>query len=266
MSVSLQKANFWKRISAYMFDFIVTIMLTMGFATAINAVCGYDKYATEVNTYYAQYSETYGVDFNIEQEAYDALSTEMHAVYDEAYAALNADPGFQKAYQMVFKLTMLMYGGGALIAFLIWYFAVPLMFGYGRTLGKKIFGLAVIRTNCVKASNPVLFIRTVIGMYAIETMMPLWLLIMIFFNMMGIIGLITIGLLWILQVAMLISTQTRSAIHDLLTDTVVVEFISQQIFDTQEDLMRFVQEEHAKAVENAEYDRFQNKNQEQTQV
>lgn len=125
-------------------------------------------------------------------------------------------------------------------------------------MGKKIFGIAVIRTNCVKVSTPVLFIRTVIGMYAIETMMPLALLIMIWFNMMGIVGLITIGLLGILQVGVMITTHTNSCIHDLLTDTVVVEFMSQQIFDTQEDLMQFVQEEHAKEVENAEYDRFQN--------
>ena len=125
-------------------------------------------------------------------------------------------------------------------------------------MGKKIFGLAVIRTNCVKASTPVLFIRTVVGLYAIETMMPLFLLIMIWFNMMGIVGLITIGLLGILQLWVMISTPTNSSIHDLLTDTAVVEFMSQQIFDTQEDLMHFMQEEHAKAVENAEYDRFQN--------
>jgi hypothetical protein len=72
--------------------------------------------------------------------------------------------------------------------------------------------------------------------------------------------LITIGLLGVLQVAMLITTPTRSSIHDPLADTVVVEFISQQIFDTQEDLIHFVQEEHAKAVENADYGRFQNNN------
>ena len=149
-------------------------------------------------------------------------------------------------------------GGGALAGYIVWYFVVPLFFGYGRTMGKRIFGLAVIRTNCVKVTAPVLFIRTVVGMFAIETMMPLALLIMIYFNMMGIVGLITIGLLGILQVWVLISTKTNSSIHDLLTDTAVVEFMSQQIFDTQEDLLHYVQEEHAKAVENAEYDRFQN--------
>ena len=61
----------------------------------------------------------------------------------------------------------------------------------------------------------------------------------------------------ILQVAMLIVTKTNSSIHDLLADTVVVDYVSQQIFETQEDLIKARQEEHAKAVENAEYDRFQ---------
>jgi uncharacterized RDD family membrane protein YckC len=257
MSVSLQKASFWKRISAFMFDAIVTIMLTMGFATVINVFSGYGQKASDLDAYYAQYEQTYGVDFDISQEDFSKLTAEQQALYTDANKALQSDVGFQEAYQAIFRLTLLMYGGGALLAFLVWYFVIPLFFGYGRTMGKKIFGIAVIRTNCVKVSTPVLFIRTVIGMYAIETMMPLALLIMIWFNMMGIVGLITIGLLGILQIGVLITTHTNSSIHDLLTDTVVVEFMSQQIFDTQEDLMHFVQEEHAKEVENAEYDRFQ---------
>ena len=258
MSVTLQKASFWKRISAYLFDIIVTIMLTMGFATLINVFCGYDQTAATMDTYYTKYEEMYNIDFDISEEDFYALSTEEQAVYTDANKALQSDVGFQETYQAIFYLTLLMYGGGALLAFLLWYFVIPLLFGYGRTMGKKIFGLAVIRTNCVKVSTPVLFVRTVVGMYAIETMMPLALIIMIWFNMMGIVGLITIGLLGLLQVAMLIVTSTRSSIHDLLTDTAVVEFMSQQIFDTQEDLLHFVQEEHAKAVESADYDRIHN--------
>ncbi len=259
MSLSLQKASFWKRISAYLFDFIVTIMLALAFSTAITAVCGYDQKAAEVNDYYTRYEEQFQIDFDISEEDYNLLTDAQKQVYNDAQKALNNDAGFQKVYQDVFYLTLLMHGGGAFLAFLVWYFILPLCFGYGRTLGKKIFGLAVIRTNFVKVSNPVLFIRTMVGMYAIETMMPIALITMISFNMMDVVGLITIGLLGILQLAMLIVTQTNSAIHDLLTDTVVVEYENQQIFDTQEDLLKYQQEEHAKAVENAEYARFQNK-------
>ncbi len=257
MSVTLQKASFWKRISAYLFDFIIAIMLTLAFATGINVASGYDKKAEKLDNYYSYYEEIYGIDFDISEEEYEKLSAEEKANYDQANEALNNDSGFQDAHQDIFYLTLLMFGGGNFLAILLWYFVIPLFFGYGRTLGKKIFGIAVVRSNCVKVSNPVLFIRAIVGLYAIETMMPLALLIMIWFDMMGIVGLITIGLLLILQIAMLIVTQTNSSIHDLLTDTVVVDYASQQIFDTQEDLLSYQEEEHAKAVEQADYNRIQ---------
>ena len=257
MSVTLQKASFWKRISAYLFDFIIAIMLTLAFATGINIASGYDKKAEKLDNYYSFYEEIYGIDFDISEEEYEKLSAEEKANYDQANEALNNDSGFQDAHQDIFYLTLLMFGGGNFLAILLWYFVIPLFFGYGRTLGKKIFGIAVVRSNCVKVSNPVLFIRAIVGLYAIETMMPLALLIMIWFDMMGIVGLITIGLLLILQIAMLIVTQTNSSIHDLLTDTVVVDYASQQIFDTQEDLLSYQEEEHAKAVEQADYNRIQ---------
>ena len=251
MTISIQKANFWKRISAFLFDIIVAGMLAFGFAAGITALCGYDEKANTVNEYYAKYESIYGIDFDISEEDYNALSAAEQAVYTEAQKALYDDPGFQKAYEDVFLLTMIMYGGGILLAYLLWYFVVPLFFGYGQTLGKKLFGLAVMRTNCVKASQPVLFIRTVVGLFAIETLFPLSMLVMIWFNLMDVIGLITIGLLLVLQVVMLIITSTNSSIHDLLTDTVVIDFASQQIFDTQDDLLAYQQEQHSKAVTKA---------------
>ena len=259
MSVTLQKANFWKRISAFLFDFIVTVMLTFAFATAITAFCNYDKAAANLSGYYTKYEELYGIDFNISEEDYNNLSVEAKAVYEEANTALYKDEGFYDARINVCSLTLLIAGGGLLLATLLWYFVIPLLFGYGRTMGKKIFGLAVVHTNFVKVSKPVLFIRAVVGLFAIETMLPLSMLIMIEFSFMGIVGLITIGLLGLLQIGVMIYTNTNSSIHDLLTDTVVVDFASQHIFDTPDDYMKYTQEEHAKAVENAEYSRFQNK-------
>ena len=248
MTVTLQKANFWKRISAFLFDIIVAGMLAFGFAAGITVLCDYDEKANAVNEFHTKYETLYGIDFDISEEEYNALSDAEQALYTEAQKALYGDTGFQQASQTVFELTMVMYGGGILLAYLLWFFVVPLLFGYGRTLGKKMFGLAVIRTNCVKASQPVLFIRTVVGLFAIETLFPLSMLVMIWFDLMGVVGLIAIGLLLILQVAMLIVTSTNSSIHDLLTDTAVVDFGSQQIFDTQDDWLAHQQAEHAKDV------------------
>lgn len=257
MSFSIQKANFWKRISAFMFDIIILVMLSFGFATGITALSDYDKKSEAVKSYYAHYEEVYGVDFNITEEDFNALTDAEKQVFHDANKALQNDSGFQKATQNLFYLTMLIFGGGIFLSYVLWYFILPLFFGYGRTLGKKIFGLAVIRTNGVKASNPVLFIRITVGMFAIETLMPLSMLIMIWFDLMGIVGLITIGLLALLQIGVLIYTKTNSSIHDLLTDTVVVDFVSQQIFETQDELLAYQQEEHKKSVEKAEYDRLE---------
>lgn len=256
MSVTLQKASFWKRISAYLFDAIISVMLAVGFIAGLSAVSPHDEKTEELNNYYTKYEQLYGVDFDISEEDYNELSQAEKDNYTEANKALHEDAGFQDVYRDIFYITLLTFGGGLFLSYLLWYFVIPLFLGYGRTFGKRIFGIAVIRTNCVKASPPVLFIRTTIGLFAIETMLPLSLLIMISFNMMGIVGLITIGLLGILQVAVLIATPTNSSIHCLLTDTVVVDFASQQIFDTQDDLLSYQREELAKAVKQADESRL----------
>ena len=96
-----------------------------------------------------------------------------------------------------------------------------------------------MRSNCVKISNPVLFIRSILGLYVMETMAPILFLYMTIFGALGIVGLITIGGIFILQIGVMIATPTNSCIHDLLSDTVVVDMASQQIFDTQEDLIAY---------------------------
>ena len=81
-----------------------------------------------------------------------------------------------------------------------------------------------------------------------ETMVPVLLVTMIYFGVLGSVGTITIGLLLVLQVSVMVATQTNSSIHDLLSDTVVVDYSSQKIFESQEALIAFKEEEHAKEV------------------
>lgn len=248
MSVSLQKANFWKRISAYLFDMMLTVMLAVGIASAISAFVSYDKHVAKLESYYIEYEQTYGVDFDITEEQFNKLSQEELDNFQAAQDALGTDERVLKAYNTMFYLTMAIVGGGLLIGHLILYFVIPLFFKNGQTLGKKVFGVAVMRSNCVKLSNPILFIRSILGLYTIETMVPVLFVLMIYFGSLGIVGVIAIILLFVLQVIVMCSTQTHSSIHDLLADTVVVDFASQQIFDSQEELIAFKQEEHEREV------------------
>ena len=248
MTISLQKASLWKRISAYLFDVIIAVMVTVGFATALAGVLNYDGYTEQLGSYYAEYEKD-GIDFDISDEDYNKLSEEEKAKYEEAKQAFASDERVLALYNTMFNVTLAIAGGSLLLTHLILYFAIPLFFKNGQTLGKKIFGLAVIRTNCVKATNPVLFIRAIVGQCAMETMVPALLLIMIFFGVLGSVGTITLFLLLALQLGVMIATKTNSTIHDLLTDTVVVDFASQQIFETEEARIAFIEEMQREEVQ-----------------
>ncbi len=253
MALNIQKASFWKRISAFLFDFIVTAMLTVGLATILSAVMNVDKHFDELNDYQIEYETNYGVDFDITEEDYNKLSEEGKQQYELADAAMRQDERLAKTNQTIFFLILVMVSISLLLGILTVQFVAPLFFKNGQTLGKKIFGIAVVRSNCVKASNPVLFIRAVIGLYVIETMFPVALLIMIYFGLLGLIGGLTIIFLGILQLSVLIVTQNHCSIHDLLTDTVVVDMASQRIFDSEEALIAYKEQLHAEEVAQKDY-------------
>ncbi len=253
MALSVQKANFWKRISAYLFDTIITLMIAVGIASLLSVALHYDKTSEELQTYYTEYEIQYGVDFDATQEELNELTEEQKANYDAAVKALTKDARVLKVYQKAFFLSLVIVSIALLLAIVVVHFVAPLFFKNGQTLGKKIFGLAVMRSNCVKVSNPVLFIRAIFGLYAIETMFPVALLLTIYFGMLGSVGAITALLLFALQIGVLIVSKHNAAIHDLLTDTVVVDMASQRIFQTQEELLAFKQAEHAEEAAKAEY-------------
>lgn len=248
MSVSLQKANFWKRISAYIFDILITIMLAVGLAAAVSSAVGYDSYSDKLEEKYARYGEIYHIDLDITQEQFDALSQEEKAVYEAADKAFGQDEEVREIYAKMFALSLTITTVGLLGAFMITYFIVPLLFKNGQTLGKKCFGIAVMRTNCVRITHFVLFVRSIIGHFVIETLVPVLLVIMMLFGILGSVGTLTLLLLLCLQIGVMIATQTNSSIHDLLSDTMVVDLVSQQIFDTEDDLIAYKQAEHEREI------------------
>lgn len=261
MSLSIQKANFWKRFSAWMFDAIMAIMLALGCCLIVVSAVNFDSLVNDYNAhaqkYRIEYGAKYDVDFNLSQEDYDAMPKREQEEYDEKRAqaekemneALATDKTYMELSSKMFSSTLFIVAASVLASHLILHFGVPLLLKNGQTLGKKMFGLAVIRTNCVKASNPVLFIREIVGLYAMETMFPLLIIFMIYFGFLGIVGTITILLLLILQIGVMIKTQTNSSIHDLLSDTMVVELLSQRIFETEEERIQYIAEQQRLAQE-----------------
>ncbi len=242
MTLSLQKAGLWKRISAFLFDIILTVTLAVGLSVVASAIFGYNGQAAKLEARYTYFETEYGVQFDLSEEEQEKLTEEQKLRLEEASEAFMKDAEVLQIYNTLFYMTLAIISVSAFVAILIWQFFIPLIFGYGQTLGKKIFGIAVIRTNFTKAANPVLFIRAMIGMFAIETMFPLLMFIMMAFGLLGTVGLITLLLFVGLEVFVMIKTNTNSTIHDLLCDTVVIDFASQMIFDTDEDRERYLRE------------------------
>ena len=246
MIFDLQKASMWKRISAYLFDFILLVIAVAGFAFSV--VFGYDKHNTALDEAYARYEKEYGVVFDISQEEFMQKSEAEQKAWNEAYQALIKNQDAMYTYNMVINLTLVISTLAILFAYLALEFLVPLKLGNGQTLGKKIFGVAVMRTDGVKVTAPLMFIRTVLGKFTIETMIPVLVCIMIFFNMIGIVGIFILGLILLLQIILMISTHTNSCIHDVLAKTVAVDMHSQLIFETEEELIAYRNKVHAEKV------------------
>lgn len=253
MIYDLQKANMWKRISALLFDVIMLMILATGIGYVASVVTGYDGYNAKMTAFYEQYEKEYGIDFDISAEDFYALSEEEAKLYEEAIKALNNNMDAMQAYAMVINLTLLIITLSILLSYLVLEFVIPMFLGNGQTLGKKIFSLAVIRTDSVKITAPLLFIRTFLGKFTLETMIPVLIVIMIFFQRIGLLGTLILGGLLLLQCVLMIATQTNSVIHDLLAKTVVVDASSQMIFDSEEELLAYKQKMHAQQVARQAY-------------
>ena len=249
---NLQKANVGKRIIAAVFDGIMLSIVAVAFATLFSYVFGYDTYMKTVDDAYATYESTYGVKFEISQQEYEALNQTQRENYDTAYQALSKDEAVVYAYNMLINLTMVILTLSVLLGVVLVEFVVPLLFGNGRTLGKAIFGIAVMHVEGIRINNLQLFTRTVLGKFALELMIPLSVVMMIFFNAVGIFGLGVLLVLVVAQIICLVSTRNFSLLHDEMAGTVVVDFASQRIFDTREQLLEYKKTLHAASVAQTE--------------
>ena len=239
MALDLQKASIWKRVSAYLFDVIILGIVVVGLAFILSSVLHYDRYSRTLDEAYDSYETRYGITFELTQEEFAAMTEDERGRYDQAYEALIADEEAMFAYNMVINLTLLILSISILIAHIGLEYVVPLLLKNGQTLGKKIFGLCVMRTDCVKLTTVQLFVRSILGKYTVETMVPVLILVMLYFGTVGLTGTLVLGLILLLQIIVIGVTRTNSAIHDLLSGTVVVDFHSQKIFDSTDELIEY---------------------------
>ncbi|MBQ4511258.1 MAG: RDD family protein [Clostridia bacterium] len=248
-----QKANIWKRISASLFDIILLVIIIIGAGLLTSRILKYDSLSAHLQDSYSKYEESYGVDLSISSEEYEALDEASKAKHEAARKAILEDKDIIKTYEKLMNFTLIIITFSILFAYLLLEFTVPLLFKNGQTLGKKVFGVAVMREDGVRLSSMSLFIRTILGKYTIETMIPVMVLILFFFGTMNIFCILVVGALLIVQLAMFIIDPARCLIHDKLAKTVCVDLASQMIFDSENDMLEYKKRIQAEKAAKAEY-------------
>lgn len=241
----IQKATFWKRFAAWLLDLILLAVLATGVMYLAAVISGCDRYIDQVNDAYSHYEEAYGVSFEVTQEEYDAYTDEQRQNWDDAYQALIDDDEAMYAYNMMVNLILIMTTAGILVSMLILHFVIPLILKNGQTVGKKAFSLGVVRQDGVKMNTMQLFVRTLLGRFTLETMIPVYIIIMMLWGTVGIMGPIVLIALIIAQLICVNATRNRSALHDLLAGTVVVDLSCQKVFESKEALIEYTQKLHA---------------------
>ena len=262
MIYDLQKASMWKRISAFLCDIILFCIVAVGMALLLSTIFGIDAQQNKMVSICAQYAEEYNlsdfmtkeeldgaISIAMTQERYDTLTEAQKETFHKASTALGTDKDFLYAYGMVNQFILLVITFSILISYLILEFAVPLLFKNGQTIGKKIFGVGVMRIDGVKVTPLFLLVRTVLGKYAVETMIPVFVILSLMLGTASIVTVVLLFLLFAAQAGLLLFTHARTPLHDMLAGTVAVDFASQMIFDSPEELLEYKKKLHAESLE-----------------
>ena len=237
-----QKADMWKRISAWLFDFILIGIVIVGLLWGFAAVFNTDSYLDGYSSALEEYKVEFGREDSMNQEEYDALSQEAKIKYQQIRSKLWYN------HDMLLNLWLLIASLSITISHFVMEFVIPLILGNGQTLGKKIFSIGVMRFDGVRITPFVLFVRSMLGKCTIETLVPIAMVVMIFFGSIGVVGLAVLAALFLSQVVLVIATKERTPIHDRFAQTVTVDMASQMIFDRPEELLAYKQRIHQEMV------------------
>lgn len=253
MNHDIQRASLLKRVSAYIFDSIILLIVAVGVAFLLSTVLKYDETVASREVLRSSYESEYGVTFDIANEDFQKLTEEEQKRYNDAYAAYANDPEVNRTGVQIINKVIIITVFSVLTSSVIFELLIPLKLGDGRTLGKKIFGIGVMRVDGVRISAFQLFVRAILGKYTCETMIPAFLILLLLLNIMPLACILGIALILIVQLATTMFSYLHTSIHDLISGTVTVDFASQRIFESTEKMLEYKKKLHAEAADRAEY-------------
>lgn len=248
--VDLQKADVWKRMAAWLLDAMLLCVMVVGVGLMLSSVLNYDGHYQQYEKRFDSYMEQYQLEgVNLK----DPATVEEEQRIKAATEAMYKDPELLRLESLLSNLMLVIVTFSILLTMVLFEFLIPLWLKNGQTIGKKLFSIGLIRIDGVKVGSFQLFARTVLGKFTIETMVPVYVALMLFFGRATMAGIILVAALVLIQLICLAVTANNSAIHDLLASTIVVDISSQKVFDSAEALIEYTKRIHAEEANRKEY-------------
>ncbi|MBQ6997268.1 MAG: RDD family protein [Oscillospiraceae bacterium] len=225
-----------KRFAAYLIDLVLLVAITAGVAVGMFSVMNYNGYMEDLNAHFEKYEQKYGTDLDgMTQEMYQSLSQSERDNYDKAYEEMDNDDAARFTLNMVVFIRIVALGVGFLVGYVILEVILPLIFGNGQSLGKKILGLCVMHKHHVRISVWQVIFRAILGKFFVGTLIPMALLMLPNFSIWIISGSTIVAVIAMTQAFIVMFSQANCGIHDKLFNTVVADFNQQYIFDSVEE-------------------------------
>lgn len=245
MDYDFQRASMLKRAPAWLLDIILLVTLASGLLFAWSHVFSVAPHVEELTAKIDTYEKEFGGSLNPVGQNYDKMTEEEKAAANEISmkidAALNQDERAMWLLETIATNIFAMLSLSVACAYLILEFLIPLWLKNGQTIGKKCFGVALMRKDGITVTPFMVFVRTILGKCTIETMIPILLVVMMLLMPNG-MTLLLLAAMMLAQIIIPVATRNKTAIHDLMACTVAVDLSSQMIFDSVEAM----EEYHAK--------------------
>lgn len=237
--LDFHKAKPIKRLAAYVIDLILLVAITAGVWYAIYSATDYNACDKEFQSYIDQYAQKHGVDLNIPSNEIQNYPEEVQKKYNEALLDLNDDKQAMSVYAQKAKINLLAAMVGLFAAYVILEVMIPLIFKNGQTVGKKIMGLCVMHKYHVRVGFMQIIYRSILGKYFIETLIPVEMLILKNYGVLGTTASLIMAIIAMTQGFIVLMSQANCGIHDKLFNTVVADFKKQHIFDNWDERFDF---------------------------
>lgn len=212
-------------------------------STELKAIYGNNALLMKPIKYVGSFEEQYETRLTASAVDKTNFNNDQLKAYKKAYGkcddALSKDVGYGDRMMKLLGFTLMMVSLGILLSMLVLEFIIPLLFKNGQTIGKKVFGIAVMHENGVRVNTITMFIRTFLGKYTVETMSIVLLFLMMFTSNALISVIVIAGIIIFEMVIFIWKKDTRPFIHDAFAKTVCVDLASQMIFENEAEMLAF---------------------------